>query len=464
MKKQILFISLASLLGAGCKTTNKVSSVVPDSSTNTVSTAQPYRMDQELERKEEPSPDQINKPVIIITTDHSDGMYRIGEKAVFTIQVEKNSAAVTNGTVAIRFMSHGMDVIKDFDQPLTGEPFIVEEGLEKPGILLLHATTNRERSKANHVETGAIFDVEKILPVQEPPDDFMEFWDQQKELLAQVPMDLEVKYEEKYSDEKVENYRVAFNTIENAKFRGWLDRPRGKGKYPALIRVLGGAVMAIKAGPEGGGYYFAKKYNCLTFTASVHDLPLDHPDEFYKPLEANGGPLYKYWDLGLESRESYFYRKVILGLLRSIDFLTSRDDWDGRLVVLGGSQGGAASYWMAGLDKRVTAMIAKVPGFTEERVYSTSGTKMRLFRNEDAPQEIKSRAYYDPVYFARDVKCQALCLEGLVDGHIRGGLAAYNTIPHQNKKLVIDPKVKHGVGESKMLNEAQDEFLKQVLK
>lgn len=465
MKAKFFLISIVSPMFAAFAAAPQTPARNPLTEASAVKTVPSWQAIQEPPGSGAASAKGGDQAKITISTDHPDGVYKLGEKAVFTIKVQNPGSNAAPGTIAVRMMSLGTGVLQDFDHPVSSTPLTVEGSLSKPGILMVHVIPDRARPAQFRAEAAAVFSVNDILPAQAAPDDFMDFWNLQRALLAKVPLGLTVTPEEKYSDEKMMSVRVSFNTLEEKRFHGWLERPREKGKYPALIRVMGGAVMAIPAGPKGGGYGFAKRYRCLSFTASVHDLPLDNPDEFYRPLEARDGPLYQYWQHGLESPTTHFYRSVIAGLLRTIDFLTSQDDWDGHtLIVMGGSQGGAAAYWMAGLDNRVTAMIAKVTAFTEIGVLSTSDAKVRYFSDGDTPQAIKSRAYYDPVFFARYVQANTLCLEGLLDGNLRGGIAAFNNIPHQRKKLVIAPEFGHIIRDSKILNAAQDAFFREIFK
>ena len=52
--------------------------------------------------------------------------------------------------------------------------------------------------------------------------------------------------------------------------------------------------------------------------------------------------------------------------MRTLDFLTSQPEWDGkRILVLGESQGGGQSLAAAGLDHRVSAVVATVPAMSD---------------------------------------------------------------------------------------------------
>ena len=68
-------------------------------------------------------------------------------------------------------------------------------------------------------------------------------------------------------------------------------------------------------------------------------------------------------------------KRVYLGCVRAIDFLTSLPEWDGKnIAVQGGSQGGALALVTAGLDKRVTACVANHPALSDMAGYAAGGT------------------------------------------------------------------------------------------
>ena len=57
---------------------------------------------------------------------------------------------------------------------------------------------------------------------------------------------------------------------------------------------------------------------------------------------------------------------MYLRIIRSIDFLTSQPEWDGkRILVIGESQGGGQALVAAGLDHRVSAVVATVPAMCD---------------------------------------------------------------------------------------------------
>ena len=91
----------------------------------------------------------------------------------------------------------------------------------------------------------------------------------------------------------------------------------------------------------------------------IHDLPVDETPDFYKKQAT--GPLKDYRDIGMDDKDKNYYRAVILGCVRCLDYLASRPDFNGKdLAVTGGSQGGALTLITSGLDPRVTLAAPNV--------------------------------------------------------------------------------------------------------
>ncbi len=98
----------------------------------------------------------------------------------------------------------------------------------------------------------------------------------------------------------------------------------------------------------------------LALNISAHDLPIDKPAEFYS--EKASKELNDYPGIGNDDRETSYFLPMFLSCRRAVDYLTQREDWDGKsLVVHGGSQGGYQAIVTAGIHPAVTAMAANVP-------------------------------------------------------------------------------------------------------
>jgi len=83
-------------------------------------------------------------------------------------------------------------------------------------------------------------------------------------------------------------------------------------------------------------------------------------------MEIQATALKDFEHAGSESRERYYLAGMYLRVLRAIDFLTSQPEWDGRTLVLYGADlGGAQAIAGAGLDSRVTLLVAAVPAMCD---------------------------------------------------------------------------------------------------
>lgn len=92
--------------------------------------------------------------------------------------------------------------------------------------------------------------------------------------------------------------------------------------------------------------------------------------EFKEISNAFNGRENGYLSNGLDNKDNYYMKRVYLACVRSIDFLTSLPEWDGRnVIVQGGSQGGALALITAGLDTRVTACVANHPALSDMAGY-----------------------------------------------------------------------------------------------
>jgi cephalosporin-C deacetylase-like acetyl esterase len=190
----------------------------------------------------------------------------------------------------------------------------------------------------------------------------------------------------------------------------------------------------------------------LVLNISAHDLPIDQPDEFYKNLK--DGALKNYFFLGSEDRESSYFLRMFLGCVRAIDYLTSRPDWDGKvLVVTGTSQGGLQSFATAALCPKVTEVMTLVPAGCD--VYAPLAKPLRAFgwpywlsnwgpKDRDMKKVRQTAGYFDGDYFAARIHCPTLIAAGLLDiaACPAGVIAAYNSV-NASKELLIMPTSDH---------------------
>ncbi len=141
---------------------------------------------------------------------------------------------------------------------------------------------------------------------------------------------------------------------------------------------------------------------------------------------------------------------MYLSCYRGAEYLTKREDWDGKtLVVMGTSQGGLQSLMTAGFHPSITAALANVPAGCDmlgPDVGRTPGWPQwwRCVQGRDAAKVREASRYYDVANFTPHIKCPVLVSAGLIDETCppAGILAAVNQI-HAPKEIVILPKSNH---------------------
>lgn len=389
-------------------------------------------------------------PKVEVSYDRELPIYHVGETVQFTIRVTDEGQPITTGKLATRLSNDGVGDLGHQSVELGTAPVVIEGSLDQPGVLQLRVNWQDGDRKAAGLG-GAAFDPDQ-LKADAPPDDFVSWWDSQKALLKATPADLTLREEPKYTNDQHVTYEFTATVLDGGHIRGWYCRPKADGKYPAVLSVPGAGVR-----PTGPAAYWADK-GFLSINLSVHDQPLLETAEFYQEL--NSGTLNGYYRQGRESRETFYYRRVFLGFVRCIDFLTSQAEWDGKnMVVNGSSQGGGSTLTACGLDPRVTCGVANVPALCYHTgiVHGNASGWPRLIPKPDAQDIITTARYYDAANFAAQIKCPMLVSCGLIDTTCPPTTVyrAYNAIPAQDKAMVPYSNMGHAVPKdwSQRLNE-----------
>lgn len=380
------------------------------------------------------------EPVVHVACDRATAVYAVGETVRFSVRVTDGDTAIATGALRWRLSHDGVGDLGAGQADLAGPPPSIDGGLGAPGVLRLEVTWQDGERKANGL-AGAAFDPYHIAAA-DPPTDFRWWWDAQKALLAGTPATPELTENPAASTDQVEVNQLAIPVLDGGRIRGWYCKPKAAGRYPAVLSIPGAGVSATPP-----AVYWAQR-GWLSVNVSVHDQPLDEQPEFYQALQA--GPLAGYPHHGRESRETYYYRRVFLGLVRCVDFLTAQPEWDGRnLVVVGSSQGGGSTLALCGLDERVTCGAANVPAMCYHAgvlVGRASGWP-RLIPSPPQAEVVATAGYYDAANFARYIRCPVFVTVGLVDRTCPPStvFAAYNAVPNEDKELVIYPELGHAV-------------------
>lgn len=345
-----------------------------------------------------------------VAPDHPDWTYRLGERVVFNIAVTADRIPLENVPITYRIGRDGMPATAQTAVTRSGGISLDAGTLDQPGFLRCVVTAEVAGRTVRGLATAG-FEPERITPTQIDPPDFDAFWDAGKKQLAAVPMEPRLTLLPDSCTDTVNVYHLSLRTVGGswtgpARVYGIYCEPRKPGRYPAVLRVPGAGVR-----PYFGDRELAAR-GAITLEIGIHGIPVNERQEIYDRLLA--GALDGYWTFNLDDRDRFYYRRVFLSCLRANDFLTSREMWDGKgLVVAGASQGGALSIATAALDPRVTGLVAIHPALSDLSgdLHGRTGGWPRPFQKDSngsafhaTPAKIATAACYDTVNFARRLR------------------------------------------------------------
>jgi cephalosporin-C deacetylase len=234
------------------------------------------------------------------------------------------------------------------------------------------------------------------------PADFDAFWDGKLAAQAKVPINAELTPVETDVPD-VELNMFVMDAL-GSKAHGYLAKPAGEGKFPALIQLQYAGVYALNA--HGAAQRAAEGW--LFLNVDSHDkLPSDPSGNIPRGYQA----------VGNTDREKSYFLNMYLRDSRVLDYLLTRPDWDGTTIVLtGGSMGGQQSLVLAGLrPEKLTAVLVCVPAGADANG-DLHGRKAG-YPNwpSDNPDVMKTALYFDTVNFASRIKAPVMAGMGFID-------------------------------------------------
>ena len=357
-----------------------------------------------------------NDITVSVTPDHPDWTYKTGEDILFNVCVAKSGVPLPNAKVTLQ---SGPEWYADkvSETSLAKGTTTVKAQMKQPGFYKLKATAHvGGRDYEAWCSVGV--SPERIRPVAQCPEDFDRFWKQTADEARQTPLEPQLTLLPERSNAEVLTYHVSFqNDRPGRRVYGILNVPARPGRYPALLRVPGAGVR-----PYTGDEWTCRQ-GVIVLEIGVHGIPVTEPQAYYDRLFT--AALADYWHNGIHDRRRNYYRHVITGCLRAIDFIAALGDlmpiygtdgtaWDGsNLAVTGSSQGGFLTLATTALDSRVSCYGAVHAALCD--LEAATGRKPcgwpHYFYDEGKgmPKEnidrhlVEELRYYDGVNFARRI-------------------------------------------------------------
>ena len=339
---------------------------------------------------------------VSVTPDHKDWNYKTGEKAQFVVNVKKSGTLIDNVSVDYEAGPEMYPDVKKSGVTLKDGTMKWTGTLKTPGFYRLKVTAHVDGRDSVGLCTAA-FSPEKIQPATKCPDDFDKFWENAIDEARKMPLEPHLTLLPDRCTEDVNVYEVSFtNDRPGSLMYGILCVPVKQGKYPALLRVPGAG-----ARPYGGDIYTASQ-GAVTLEIGIHGIPVTLPQKVYDNL--NKAAFDGYWETNLDQPDKNYYKRVVVGAVRSVDYLASLPQWNGQDVgVTGSSQGGFLSLAVAALDNRITfvAPVHDAMCDYEVALQKRACGWPHYFYNVKNPdmKKVEGARYYDGVNFARRVTC-----------------------------------------------------------
>ena len=340
-----------------------------------------------------------NSIVVNVQPDHKDWTYKTGETAHFTVTVLKSGTPLDNVTVDY---AAGPEMYQDVKKTivLNDGSLKIKGTMKQPGFYRVDVTAHVD-GKDYKGACAAAFSPEKLQPTTVMPTDFQTYWQGAIAEARKTDLNPTRRLLPERCTKDVNVYEVSFQNIhDNWRTYGILCVPVKEGRYPALLRVPGAGVR-----PYGGDVWTAAQ-GAVTLEIGIHGISVTMEQKVYD--DVFNGALMCYWNWGMDNRDESYYKRVIIGCIRALDYIEQYTPWNGQqLGVSGSSQGGFLTLATAALDKRITyyaPVHAALCDHTASLKGVACGWPHYFYKTEPSPvreKKIETSRYYDGVNFAR---------------------------------------------------------------
>lgn len=363
----------------------------------------------------------------IAVPDDNDWTYKEGKDARINVQLLWHGMPLKDTDVSYAIGGDCLEPdtkgsVKTDDK---GNAEIRIKSPKKAGFRDCQMTCEMEGKKfVNHIKVG--WAPEKLEAYTKMPKDFEAFWKQvleeQEKASKLKPI---VTPAPEFSNDKVDCYLVKLNGgFAGAPhcIYGYLSIPKKEGRFPVVVSPPGAGVKHMDPVKH---QFYATEGDLIRLDLEIHGINPSISAEDYKDISrafgdhtGNG-----YLANGIQSRDTYYMKKVYACLVRAVDYVTTLDQWDRKnILVQGNSQGAALTVVLAGLDPRITAIAIAHPALSDMAGYAEKGRTggyphfNRHYKEVQLDkQTIETLSYYDVVNFARLVKCPVYLTWGYND-------------------------------------------------
>lgn len=310
-----------------------------------------------------------------------------------------------------------------------------------PGFYRVTLYVENEGKKGAEKKFNVGYEPEKIISAPDAKPDFEQFWKETRAELDKVEPNYKLTLLEEQCSDIKNMYHVEMFSYGGVKIEGYYSVPKKPGKYPVVVAYMG---------------YGAKPYfpdanavpEFCEFVLSVRGQGIQKATNTY-------GDWIVY---GLDSKENYYYRGAYMDLIRGIDFVASRPEVDAdRILVEGGSQGGAFTMAACALDKRIKGGAPHITFLSDFRDYfqicpwprSAFEKYLRTHTDKSWDDIYDLLTYFDIKNLSQYITCPIILGVGLQDETCppHTNFSGFN-LTKGSREYHVYRDQKHGVGKS----------------
>lgn len=388
-------------------------------------------------------------PVLKVSADREEALYKVGEPFRFLIELTDDGKPLAGEKIYCNFI--GEETARGRAEVTTDAAGKAEVSrtFGRPGFIRCAASAQVGGKKVS-ASGGAGAEPEKIVPARPEPADFDAYWAGVKAELNAMPLKVkltQVEPPQKGVRDRVKVYDFEINMPSGRPVRGYLAMPSGAAakSLPAQVSFHGagvrGSSMPVGTALKGR----------IAIDINAHGIENGKPKEYYENLLK--GDLRSYRYDGRTSRDTIYFRGMYQRIYRTLQFVKSLPEWDGRtLIAVGTSQGGGQALVAAGIDPAVTCCVAYVPALCDHGGFAVGRESgwPRFHKEEGgtSPEVMTAADYIDAVNFARKITgADTVLTTGFIDLSCTPSsvFAAYNVIPSGSKQIWCSPPSDHSV-------------------
>ncbi len=346
-------------------------------------------------------------------TDKNPLEYQPGEPMVFTVQCLEDGNPVDGQKFTWKRTGDDGKVETGDAISSASEPLTITTSLDVPGFVRIQvyqldengAIIGGEHNEAHQFNGGAGVLLDQIQGYPEP-EDFDEFWNRQKEILARVPIKAALTPVESDVPEVI-CYEVKIDNSSLTPVSGYLYMPKDakEKSLPAEVNYQGYSISPVYKNCAKGRGKICLEINC-------HGFLNGQVKEYYDTLAQTFLKSYGFSKEQNNNPESCYWCGMMMRALRAVQYVKTLPEWDGvNLTTAGGSQGGMQCLTAAGLDPDVSEVRAYVPWFCDVSGMEKSGRVDSWFM----PAWVDGLGYFDSTNHAKRIRGNVTIIVGLGD-------------------------------------------------